>query len=67
MTFKDRDPFWVQVTLRGMWHIETLEDPEKMLCGLTVSVDSDAKVQSRAGLKPCPWCVHEYEILTDDS
>jgi hypothetical protein len=63
MTFKDRDPFWVQVNLRGMWHIETIEDPENMLCGLEISVESDAKVQARPGLKPCLWCVHEYERL----
>lgn len=67
MTFRERDPFWVQRTVRGVWHIETIDDPEKMLCGAEILVESDAKVQTRPGLKECPWCVHEYERMTDDA
>jgi hypothetical protein len=43
--------------------VESEEDPEKMLCGETISVESpQAKVQHRWGTKPCPWCL---KILTD--
>ena len=63
MTFRERSPFWVQHTSRGLWHIETLDDPEQMLCGVEILIDSDAKVQTHPGLKECLWCIHAYEAL----
>lgn len=55
--FKDRRPFFVQETPRSVWHVESEDDPEVMLCGETISVDSTAsKVQGRWGTKPCLWC-----------
>lgn len=57
MTFKRREPFFVQETPRGLWHVETLDDPEEMLCGVVISVEGPfVKIQKRWGTKPCPWC-----------
>ncbi len=50
------DPFFVQEHPRGPWHVETQDDPEKMLCGISVSVDASVKVQRRWGVKRCLWC-----------
>lgn len=64
-TFKDREPFWVQKNVRGVWHVETPDDPERMLCGEVIRVDDPhSKVQTRPGLKECPWCEHELERVT---
>jgi hypothetical protein len=60
--FHGLDPFYVQENDRGPWHVETPGDPETMLCGLTISVDANAKVQKRWGLKPCLWCKRELEL-----
>lgn len=55
--FDNRDPFFVQAAPRGVWHVETEDDPEVMLCGERISVDStSARVQYRWGTKPCLWC-----------
>jgi hypothetical protein len=55
--FKDADPFFVQESPRAVWHVETPDDPERMLCGTMISVDAVAsKVQKRWGTKPCLWC-----------
>ena len=62
--WKHKEPFFVQKTPRGLWHVESLDDPEKMLCGEWIGVDeSDVKVSKRWGLKPCPWC----EKLLDEA
>lgn len=54
--WKDRTPFFVQETPRGLWHVETPDDPDLMLCGMRIPVDGAAKIQHRWGTKPCPWC-----------
>lgn len=56
------EPFFVQESDREMWHVETPDDPEEMLCGKKISVDlPSARVQKRFGVKPCPWCRHSLE------
>ena len=60
------DPFFVQQYERGPWHVETVGDPEKMLCGITVSVDDNVKIQKRWGLKPCLWCKRLLAGLSSD-
>lgn len=60
--FRDTEPFFVQENPRGVWHVETPDDPERMLCGVIIPVDSaSAKIQKRWGTKPCPWCSHLLE------
>lgn len=55
--FKDHEPFFVQANPRSVWHVESEEDPETMLCGEFISVfASESKVQKRFGTKPCLWC-----------
>lgn len=68
MTFKTREPFFVQETPRGVWHVETPDDPEKMLCGLTIPVNSNEAVIQRAwGLKPCLWCKRALDLSSLES
>lgn len=56
------EPFYVQEYDRGPWHVETPDNPERMLCGIEISVEStSAKVQKRFGVKPCLWCKHWLE------
>lgn len=50
------EPFYVQANPREVWHVETPDDPEEMLCGLMISVDVSVKIQRRSGKKPCLWC-----------
>ena len=57
------DPFFVQQYERGPWHVETVGDPERMLCGISISVDDNVKIQRKWGLKPCLFCVHELEEI----
>lgn len=53
----ERDRFYVQREPRAVWHVESDEDPELMLCGERISVDlATVRVQHRFGLKPCLWC-----------
>lgn len=54
--FRDREPFFVQAAPRGVWHVESEDDPERMLCGEKIAVDGPAKIQYRWGTKPCLWC-----------
>lgn len=61
-SLRNREPFFVQEYERGPWHVETPDDPETMLCGITIGVDSSAKINRRFGLKPCLWC---KKILED--
>lgn len=52
--------FYVQREPRSVWHVESSDDPELMLCGERISVDLDTvKVQIRPGPKFCLWC-EEY-------
>ncbi len=57
MMFRDRTPFFVQEEPRAVWHVESEDDPELMLCGARISVNSPkARIQHRWGTKPCLWC-----------
>ncbi len=58
------DSFFIQQYERGPWHVETFGDPEKMLCGINVSVEDNVKIQRRWGLKPCLWCKRKLEELS---
>jgi len=52
-----RARFYVQREPRAVWHVESDDDPEVMLCGEVISVElSNARVSHRVGLKPCLWC-----------
>jgi len=67
LNFKGRDPFFVQAEPRGVWHVETPEDPERMLCGVTISVDSQTAVISKSwGLKPCLWCKRGLQLSSQE-
>jgi hypothetical protein len=57
------DPFFVQQYERGPWHVETVGDPETMLCGIHISVEANVKIQKRWGLKKCLWCARKLEQL----
>lgn len=59
---RGREPFYVQENERGVWHVETPDDPETMLCKMTISVDASVKVQRRPGKKPCLWCQRELAL-----
>jgi hypothetical protein len=62
--FRRVRPFFVQSHPRGLWHVETPDDPETVLCGEKISTESDARIQHRWGTKPCPWC---RKILRDET
>lgn len=64
--FRKTDPFFVQEHERGPWHIEVPDDPEKMLCGITISVEASVKIQKRWGLKPCLWCLKKIRETDPD-
>jgi len=49
-----------------MWHVETREDCELMLCGLLISIDVNARVQTRWGPRRCPDCWYELEVKKTD-
>jgi hypothetical protein len=67
MTFQRFEPFFVQENPRAVWHVETIDDPELMLCGMRISVDAmQAKVQRRWGTKPCLWCKKRLEELSSE-
>lgn len=66
--FRFREPFFVQENPRAVWHVEKPDNPETMLCGAIIPVDSpQAKIQSRWGTKPCLWCKKIYDELTSDA
>lgn len=68
VSFKWREPFYVQEEARGPWHVETPDDPERMLCGLIIPVDANTKVGKKFGLKPCLWCRNILEkALSSDA
>lgn len=56
--------FYIQVSPREPWHIESPEHCEFMLCGLVVSVDLNVRIRSGAapsralGCADC-WLVNE--------
>ena len=55
----ERATFYIQVSPRDPWHIESPEHCEYMLCGKFISVD--ASVRIRSGAAPsralgCPDC-----------
>lgn len=60
-SLRNREPFFVQEYDRGPWHVETPDNPERMLCGIEIGVDSSAKINKRFGLKPCLWCKKTLE------
>ena len=63
--FRDREPFFVQESPRSVWHVETPDDAETMLCGEVISVDApQSKVQRRWGTKPCLWCKKKLDELS---
>lgn len=54
---RERTTFFVQEFPKEPWHVESDADPEIMLCGFYISVDSmTAKVQYRRGPRWCPDC-----------
>lgn len=59
---RDREPFFVQQEERGVWHVETPDDPEKMLCGITIDVEANVRISRRWGKKPCLWCKRELSL-----
>ena len=49
--------FYVQAVRRALWHVESDEDCERMLCGLRISVDSgSANIATQPGSRICADC-----------
>ncbi len=49
--------FYVQETRRGLWHVESDEHCEYMLCGLYISVDAtSANIAVSPGSRQCADC-----------
>jgi hypothetical protein len=56
--------FWVQAEPKELWHMETDDNCEVMLCGVVISVDlKSSKVQASPGPRRCPDCWMEAEKL----
>jgi hypothetical protein len=55
--------FFVQDEPKGMWHAESDEHCEVMLCGKIILVDSHARIQSNWGPRRCPDCWMRLEEL----
>lgn len=67
--FRNVEPFFVQENPRGVWHVETPDNPERMLCGARIPIKEgeegdQVKIQRRWGTKPCLWC---KKILDDET
>ena len=50
-----RANFYVQDRPGEAWHVETEENPEIMLCGRVIPVDT-GKVSDTPGARQCPDC-----------
>ena len=49
--------FFVQAEPKGLWHVESDEHCEYMLCGYFISVDAaKVKIQSNWGPRKCSDC-----------
>lgn len=49
--------FYVQETRRGLWHVESDEHSEYMLCGLFISENSgSANIANNPGSRQCADC-----------
>ena len=55
--------FFVQPKEKELWHVESDENCEVMLCGLYISVDWDARISQRWGPRKCPDCWMRLEEL----
>lgn len=63
---KDQD-FFIQPAPRELWHVESDDDCEVMLCGLVVPVDNEmVRIQYRWGPRKCPDCFIRYEARKRD-
>lgn len=58
----DRQDFFIQAVPKGPWHVESPDNCEEMLCGMTITVDApNVRIQYRWGPKKCPDCFMIYE------
>ncbi len=55
---RPRTRFYVQERPREAWHVESVGDCERMLCGRSIAVDARPSplVQTRWGPRKCPEC-----------
>lgn len=60
----DRRWFFVAEGPRTRWHVESDGNCEVMLCGVFISADGPARVQSWWGLKKCPDCFLKFGKVT---
>lgn len=56
--------FFVQEDAKEMWHVETDDNCERMLCGKFISINSKtARIQSQWGPRRCPDCWMRFQEL----
>jgi hypothetical protein len=51
-----KQDFYVQQKSKDVWHVESEEDCERMLCGHFISVNESVKVSATGGPLKCPDC-----------
>lgn len=58
---RTRADFFIQEESRGIWHAESRDHCEIMLCGKFISVDANVRIQQRWGPKKCFGCYVEFK------
>lgn len=62
-----RQDFFIQESPREPWHVETRDNCEIMLCGISISIYASAvRVQYRWGPKKCPDCFIAFHQRRQD-